>query len=279
MVLRGQHETRYVYASSALLGPHQLRLRPREDAYQRLKSFDLRISPQPQGQSWGTDADGNACLQAWWIGETHHLLIRTSFEVEVRRENPFDFLMAEGAGALPFRFGEIEQGLAAVYLHDPEAEAVRDYADAVRRESGGTPIELLAHLTRRIYQDIQQEVREQGAPMPPAETLAVGRASCRDLAVLFNAVCRWWGIPARFVSGYDVSSSLQDQGYMHAWSEVYFPDSGWRGFDPSRGLAVAERHVAVAASRDPLGAAPILGKFAGAGAAQMQCSVQLSEDA
>lgn len=278
-VIRGQHETRYVYSSSSLLGPHQLRLRPREDAFQRLRSFDLRISPEPQGQAWGTDADGNACLQAWWIGATHHLLVRTKFEVELNRRNPFDFLVTEGARSLPFRFGDLEHGMAAVYLHDPAAQSVREYADKIRSEDAGTPVELLVHLARRIYADIQQEVREHGAPMPPAETLRTGRASCRDLAVLFNAVCRCWGIPARFVSGYERASAIEDHGYMHAWSEVYFPGSGWRGFDPSRGLAVAEGHVAVAAARDPEGAAPVLGNFAGAGTAQMQYSVQLSEDA
>ena len=37
---------------------------------------------------------------------------------------------------------------------------------------------------------------------------------------------------------------------MHAWAEVYLPVIGWRGYDPSRGLAVSNEHVAIAAGFD-----------------------------
>jgi transglutaminase-like putative cysteine protease len=267
-----------VYAGASRLSPHQIRLRPREDAIQRLRAFDLRISPEPQGRAWGTDAEGNACLQAWWLGETHHLLVRSSFEVELHLTNPFDFLITESAGSLPFRFSEPEQALASAYLQDPEAAAVREYADQIRLQGPESPMQLLIVLAARIHGELRQTVRESGPPLPPGETLRAGVASCRDTAVLFNAVCRCWGIPARFVSGYERASAQQDHGYMHAWSEVYFPGIGWRGFDASRGLAVSEGHIAVAASRQPEGATPILGHFLGSGPVHMQYSVQLSEE-
>ena len=44
--------------------------------------------------------------------------------------------------------------------------------------------------------------------------------------------------------------------FLHAWGEVYLPGAGWRGFDPTNGLAVSDRHIAVAASADPQYAAP-----------------------
>lgn len=278
-ILRGSHETRYSYAGSCLLGPHQLRLRPREDAWQRLRSFDLRISPEPQGQAWGTDAEGNSCLQVWWIGETHHLLVRTRFEVEVNRGNPFDFLITDAASSFPLRYGEREHAMAAVYLQDPDVPSIRSYADNVRGAGGLAPVPLLLELARRIHGEIRSVVRETGPPLAPAETLRQGEASCRDLAVLFNSVCRCWGIPARFVSGYERASALEDSGHMHAWSEVYLPVIGWRAFDPSRGLAVAEDHVTVAAALDPEGATPILGAFSGKGTAHMHYDVRLSSHA
>jgi transglutaminase-like putative cysteine protease len=74
--------------------------------------------------------------------------------------------------------------------------------------------------------------------------------SCRDLAVLFCDVCGVMGIAARFVSGYECSSAGRSDSYMHAWTEVYLPGIGWRGYDPSRGIAVTNEHVAVAAAFD-----------------------------
>jgi transglutaminase-like putative cysteine protease len=105
--------------------------------------------------------------------------------------------------------------------------------------------------------------RREGTPNAPEVTLATREGSCRDLAVLFCAACRAVGVTARFVSGYEREASLQENGELHAWAEVYFHGGGWRGYDPSRGLAVADSHVAVAAAADPLLAAPVTGVYRG----------------
>ncbi len=62
---------------------------------------------------------------------------------------------------------------------------------------------------------------------------------------------------------------------MHAWAEVYVPGGGWRGYDPSQGLAVAATHVAVAAAADPRLAAPISGTFRGPARSRMQFGISM----
>jgi transglutaminase-like putative cysteine protease len=47
---------------------------------------------------------------------------------------------------------------------------------------------------------------------------------------------------------------------------VYLPGAGWRGYDPSLGLAVADGHVVLAATPDHQLAAPVTGRFRGNGA-------------
>jgi transglutaminase-like putative cysteine protease len=85
------------------------------------------------------------------------------------------------------------------------------------------------------------------------------------LAALFIDVCRALGIAARFVSGYEESETLGvgEGGELHAWAEIYIPGAGWRGYDPSRGLAVAQSHVAVAAAATATGTAPVTGTYRG----------------
>ena len=94
--------------------------------------------------------------------------------------------------------------------------------------------------------------------------LAAGRGACRDLAVLFVACCRAVGLAARFASGYAHSETAQPTE-LHAWGEVFLRGGGWRGYDPGLGLAVADRHVTVAAAADPRDAAPVTGTFRGDG--------------
>jgi transglutaminase-like putative cysteine protease len=93
--------------------------------------------------------------------------------------------------------------------------------------------------------------------------------------VLFCEACRSRGIPARFVSGYEREASLQERSHMHAWAEVYLPGGGWRGYDPSQGLAVSTTHVALAAAADPAMAAPITGTYRGSGAATMSYRISM----
>ena len=86
---------------------------------------------------------------------------------------------------------------------------------------------------------------------------------------MFVAVCRAVGLAARFVSGYQEGDLESDQpNDLHAWAEVYIPGGGWRGFDPTLGLAVGDRHVAIAAAADPKQAAPVSGTLRSASQAK-----------
>ena len=118
-------------------------------------------------------------------------------------------------------------------------------------------------------------VHPTGDPWPPEKTLADRTGSCRDIAVLFCEVCRAAGLPSRFVSGYAVDPDHSGCHHLHAWSEIYLPGAGWRGFDPTLGLAVADRHVSLAAARLPALAAPTSGVYRGTGVTRFtQCEAR-----
>jgi transglutaminase-like putative cysteine protease len=76
------------------------------------------------------------------------------------------------------------------------------------------------------------------------------------------AACRSLGIAARFVSGY-LFGNPQQEHQLHAWAEVYLPGAGWRGFDPTEGSVVVNRHIFLTSTAKPELAAPISGTFIG----------------
>jgi len=277
------HSTVYQYEGPVYLEPQTLRLRPRQDATQRLLAYALEISPAPAGRSECLDQDGNSTVEAWFDRPVEQLNVKSAFEVETLRENPFDFVLGEPRqAALPLAYPE-PLGAALGPCLEPAGQpaAVRDFARSVVEATGGQTLVFLTALNRTLYENFRHLVRDAGPPHPPDLTVRSKEGSCRDLATLFSAACRSVGIAARFVSGYECGSAEAEQAYMHAWAEVYLPGGGWRGYDPSLGLAVAGSHVAVAAAADPRLAAPMAGSYRGAARSKMEfaISMQASEDA
>ena len=265
------HQTTYRYSAPVFQEPHTFRLRPRSDAAQNLLRYAIEITPRPAGQSWCLDQDGNVVLEAWFDAPMERLSVSSSFEVETLRENPFDFLPMRAESEEPLR-----SALAPYRDSAERAGPVSDFSRSIA--SAANPAAFLSALNRTLWQEFAHTVRDEGPPEDPANTLAARSGTCRDLSVLFCAACRAQGIPARFVSGYEREASLQARSHMHAWAEVYLAGGGWRGYDPSQGLAVATSHVAVAAAADPRLAAPVSGNYRGTVASAMdyQIAMQVS---
>lgn len=261
---RGTHITTYQYSRPIFLAPHTVRLRPRPDPAQRVHDFAIEFEPEPVGVTSGLDAWGNNVVWAWFSGTHDRLEIRTRFDVERIRANPYDFVVptAEG-GTIPPSYSEDDRAALDPYLgSDDPGDDVRKLADEVADQVGGSVIDLAHQLAVAIKDRCEMIVRPEGDPYTGAQLLAEGRGSCRDMAVLYIEACRHVGIAARFVSGY-VASDPDEPKELHAWAGIYVPGGGWRGFDPTQGLAVSTGHVTLAAAAVPAGAAPVTGSFAG----------------
>src|SRR3954453_548862 len=262
-----EHTTEYRFTRPVFFEPHQLRFCPRSDGGQRLVRFDLQIDPTPTGVTQSLDAFGNLVTVAWFSELHNHMMLRATSEIETLRENAFDFLVTPLNQRLPISYQPWEMALLAPALRrtagpihvDPARQLAAQLRDAGRGEIRPS----LTRLTETICERFKVVHREHGSPLPPATTIEQRQGACRDPAVVWIDICRAVGVAARFVSGYEGGYVEQEQGYVHAWAEAYLPGAGWRGFDPTNGLAVADRHVAVAAAADPQHAAPVTATYRG----------------
>jgi len=73
------------------------------------------------------------------------------------------------------------------------------------------------------------------------------RGVCQDFANLMICMARLLNIPARYVCGYiytgNTGEAIAQSDASHAWVQLYLPNIGWKGFDPTNGVLPATDHV------------------------------------
>jgi transglutaminase-like putative cysteine protease len=282
MLVTIRHTTEYRFTRPVFFEPHQLRFQPRNDPAQRLLRFDMEIEPFPAGTTHALDTDGNVVTMVWFNNVHERMTLRATAEVETLRDNPFDYLLTPQNRRLPIGYQPWESAQLATACRrvavPAQSDPVRDLAEQIREAASGDLVSFLTRLSTTIYDRFRVVHRSSGPPWPAATTYEQRQGACRDLAVLFIDACRSVGLAARFVSGYQVGFDAGDLE-LHAWAEVYLPSAGWRGYDPTHGLAVADRHIAVAAAADPQHAAPVTATYRGEGVeAELHADVSIESD-
>ncbi len=252
--------------------PHTIRLRPRVSGDQLLHQFQWQVIPIPQGHHFTLDPEGNTVLQLWWGRQaTSHLQIQITSGVETLCDNPFNFVLEPWATHFPINYPALTLHSLQPYLTPPLPPAGYDpvayqLAQELVQACDGHVIDFLSKLNQTLYKNSTYQIRETGSPWAPCLTWQKQSGACRDLTVLFMECCRCLGLAARFVSGYQEGDPDTHERHLHAWAEVFLPGAGWRGYDPTHGLAVADRHIPLVASAHPLNASPVTGSIRGQGA-------------
>ncbi|MBC7979464.1 MAG: transglutaminase family protein [Armatimonadetes bacterium] len=259
------HETVYTYSASVNFSTHRLVLRPREGHDIRLNSWNLTTSPECSIR-WHRDMLDNTIALAEFQEISNVLSIRSDFTVSVPPDN------TDRASPIfvphPSLVAGIEQMVAVPYLqyiYPPEVGMLRSWFTGTGlAPKPGQTAAIFDDLAILIHRVIKYSRREVMGVQSPAETLKLSSGSCRDMAVLMMETSRSLGYPARFVSGYlESGNSKVGSGSTHAWAEIYLPEHGWTGYDPSIGKRVGPGHIAVGVSHHPRGVMPIVGGFTG----------------
>ncbi len=261
------HQTYYNFSGEVTLGPHELRLRPRGDHEIRIESSKLEIRPKAT-LKWHRDVEGNSVATASFKSPARQLAVESEVIVQQFNDAPLDFLVAPEAVHYPFAYDPDDTLLLAPYMAQPGRMAGQRLAGFLANLwQPGQPIQtygLLERINLRIHADLKYQIREEPGVQNPEETLRRGTGSCRDFATLFMEASRSLGLASRFVSGYlRAEPSSVNYGSTHAWSEVYIPGAGWKGFDPTTGTIAGMDHFAVAVARLPESVPPISGSFVG----------------
>jgi transglutaminase-like putative cysteine protease len=253
-----RHETVYRYSTPVAFAPHVLRLTPRPDSVRCLER-SLSITPTPLGISEFSDTFGNSYTNVTFgAGSTDELVIDSRVVVETFK--PPVLSPGHALPRLPWP-PPFNDSLFS-YRQPGGSPEVAALAERLALEVDHAPLAFFDRLCQTLYSTFDRQIRVDGLAQTPAETLATGRGACRDLTVLFLAVCRSQGVAGRFVSGYQGQEASPDgKRHLHAWPEVFVPELGWLGWDPTHGVVVGPGHVALSAAPEQTATMPVDGGF------------------
>ncbi len=274
-----EHNTIYSYHRPVSFGRHRLVIRPREGHDLRVESMKLSISPGHE-LLWARDVFNNSVAIVDFHEAASQLEVRSS--VVVQRCMPFPSQDPEVPCriSLPVEYDVLEVPVAAAYQTISYPDDLTDVRAWLKQLSLQTDAEsLLQSLCELIHTHVKYQRRHVKGVQTPAQTLKLQSGSCRDMATLMMDAARMLGLSARFASGYlDCPASEAGRASTHAWTEIYLPILGWRGFDPTLGEPTSLKHIVVGVSNHPRGVMPISGVFNGSSADYIDMVAQVKID-
>jgi transglutaminase-like putative cysteine protease len=277
-----RHVTEYAYDEPVRESVMELWMQPRPGHGHHLISFELDVEPRAQIFSYA-DSFGNS-VKHFYVPFPHRRLSITAHSVVEARAPP---LQPQEVGTEEWARLTSEQvtGDCWDFLRPHGFAAPTQALEAFCRERGVhelkslDPLAAVRELNAVIYRGIGYQSGVTAADSPIDEALLAGRGVCQDFAHIMLAICRGWGVPARYVSGY--LATRQDEGdrsdplATHAWVEVFLPSMRWVGFDPTNNTAAGERHIPVAIGRDYSDVPPSRGVFKGDAESQLFVGVSV----
>jgi len=284
------HETRYVYESRVAVAQQLLHLTPRELPWQRLLAHRIEIDPVPSETTEHQDYFGNLVRHAVLDSPHESLTVRAESEVSVG---------ARGGGERPQNspawesvrdrlHAAQEANLLEAAEFRFESPHIRFGNSLHRYAAGSFPparpfVEAVVELNHRIHEDFVFDDSATGVATPLDEVLEMRRGVCQDFAHLMTGCLRVLGLPARYVSGYILTTPPPGQVRMvgadasHAWMSAFCPGRGWVDFDPTNDLVVGDEHITLAWGRDFSDVAPMRGVILGGGDQELEVHVTVTQ--
>jgi len=276
-----RHVTRFRYSAPVRESVMELRMQPRSEGPQALRSFQINTNPRAQLYAY-TDHFGNAVYHFNVLRAHEELRIEAQSVIELSRTPA----LPNAADGLEWeRFNSYNLTDDHFDLLEPSRFAfcspalARFMAEKGLENPRHDPLTALKILNRTIHDAFAYEVGITQVHSPIDHALEERRGVCQDFAHVMIAIARRWGIPARYVSGYlhhrPQAHDRSGADATHAWAEAYLPSLGWIGFDPTNDILTGERHIRAAVGRDYADVPPTRGTFKGVAESELAIAVSV----
>ncbi|MXV51748.1 transglutaminase family protein [Pedobacter sp. HMF7647] len=260
-----QHITTYHYQGLVRDSANQIILYPLKDKYQEVLNHEITISGDPLVDVH-KDYYGNEVGNFTYSKPHSELIINSVLSITTSSKPlPVDDMFAEmqwqELARLQYQVPYID------YLKQEYFDGLTELQEIVQNErhSNVTPYQCALDCCKYVYENFSyiQGVTSVESTLDEVWQLKAG--VCQDFAHILLVMLRLMNIPARYVSGYVCPNrnGMRGEGATHAWAEVFIPNYGWLGLDPTNNCIANETHVRLAVGRSFSDCSPVKGVYKG----------------
>ena len=256
MKLMINHQTHYRYSDQACNSIQYIKMTPTSNGHQQIHCWDVSVPGQKEIKN---DAFNNIWITSSQRQPYSQMTIMAQGIVEINPATQFGI----DTHINPQLFLQPTTST----LCNADMKSFADcYVPRINRAN-------LIVLSEAILNYIPYTPEQTSVHTSAIEAFQCRQGVCQDHSHVFIAMCKYLGLPARYVSGYlfvPYTSHLAS----HAWAEVFFENT-WYCFDTSNQLFTPNAHIYVAIGRDYWDVAPVRGIRERGGIESMSSIVQV----
>ena len=286
------HKTTYRYEKPVERSTHILRLTPVHDRRQHVLYDKLTISV-PCGRRDYEDVFGNRVCRLSVETPFAEMIIESKSVVQVLDVDPLGVSPLRVRSTIPlvwmpWQRQVLDPFLLPVELPETELAELAEYAMSFVKRNDSDLLDTLLDINHTIFREYAYQQGTTNVFTTAFDIYVNRRGVCQDFTNLFICLARLLGVPARYACGYvytgpktaEATSGAminQRQGEAsHAWVQLYLPQVGWIGFDPTNGIMTQTEHVRLAVGRNYIDATPTSGTiFVGGGGETLSVDVRV----
>jgi transglutaminase-like putative cysteine protease/predicted glutamine amidotransferase len=279
-----RHRTAYRYQRPVERSMHLFRVTPVHDRLQTLLGNEITISVDGLWRDY-EDVFGNRVRRLLVDTPFTEMTIEAASRVEVLDTDPLSYRPLRARSTIPLVWMPWHQQVLRPYLLPPElpeSELMElvEYAMSFVARNDSDLLDTLLDMNHSIARDYQYVPGATTVHTSAFEVYTSRRGVCQDFTNLFICLARLLGVPARYVCGYirtERAADSRQADASHAWVQVYLPEVGWKGFDPTNGILTQTDHIRVAVGRNYRDATPTSGViYVGGGTESLEVAVEVT---
>jgi transglutaminase-like putative cysteine protease/predicted glutamine amidotransferase len=261
------HRSVYRYPKEIERSQHVFRLTPVHDRLQNVRSHEITISVPTTSRDY-EDVFGNRVRRVIVESPFTEMVIEAKSVVEVLDTNPLGFGPLKVKSTIPLVWMPWQRQVLNPYLlpselPETQLEELAEYAMSFVKRNDFDLLDTLLEINQTIHKEYKYTQGSTNLFTTPFEVYVNRRGVCQDFTNVFICMARLLGVPARYVCGYvytgpKAANTAQGEA-SHAWIQLYLPQIGWKGFDPTNGTLTQTEHVRVAVGRNYGDATPTSG--------------------